>query len=80
MDENILGALLTHRIYLFPNLSTPVDKEIYVALDVFRAFGISKGVDLDGHVIEAQPTDRHADAGFKKTLPVPCHQGFDRLG
>ena len=80
MNENILGALLAHRIYLLPNLCTPVDKEVYVALDVFRAFSVSEGVNLDGHVIEAQPTDGNADAGLEKALPVTCHQRFDGFG
>ena len=79
-EGNILGALLTRRVYLLPDFSTPVDKEVYIALDILWTFGVSKGVDLDGHVIEAQPTDRDTDAGLEKTLPIPCHQGFDSFG
>lgn len=79
-NKSILGALLAYRIYLFPNFSTPVDQEVYIALDVLWAFGVSKGVNLDGHVIEAQPTDGNADAGLEKALPVPCHQRFDGFG
>src|SRR5712671_5292743 len=50
---NILGTLLPHRIYLLPDFSTPVDKEIYVALDILWSLGVANWVNLDGHIIEA---------------------------
>lgn len=71
---------MAHRIYLLPNLSTPVDKELYIALDILWAFGVSKWINLDGHVLEAQATNGGAHAGLEKGLPVPSHQGFDCFG
>jgi hypothetical protein len=49
---------------LLPDFSTPIDKEVNVALNILRSFGVSKGVNFDGYVVKAQSTYGSADAGL----------------
>ncbi len=73
-NSDILRALLSHGIYLFPNFFTPVDEKVDIPFDIFCSFGISKGINFDGHVFDAESTYGEANAGLEKIPPVPPHQ------
>jgi hypothetical protein len=72
-NSDILRALLSHGMYLFPDFFTPVDEKVDIPLDIFYSFGISKGIDFDRHVFNAESTNGEAYAGLEKILPVPPH-------
>lgn len=73
-DSNILRALLSHRMYLFPNFFTPVDEKVDIPLDIFCSFGVSKGINFNRHIFNAESTNGEAYAGLEEILPVPPHQ------
>lgn len=70
---DILRALLSHGIYLIPNFFTPIDEKVHISLDIFCSFGVSKGINFDGHVFKTEPTYGEAYAGLEKISPVPPH-------
>ena len=70
---DILRALLSHGIYLFPDFLTPVDEKVDIPLDIFCSFGVPKGINFDGHVFNAKSTYGDAYAGLEEILPVPPH-------
>ena len=73
-NSDILGALLSHGIYLFPDFFTPVDEKVDIPFDIFCSFGVSKRINFDGHVFNAESTNGGAYAGLEEVLSVPPHQ------
>ena len=72
-NSDILRALLSHGIDLFPDFFTPVDEKVDIPLDIFCSFGVSKGINFDGYVFNAESTNGEAYAGLEEILPVPPH-------
>lgn len=72
-NSDILRALLSHAKYLLPDFFTPVDEKVDIPLDIFCTFGVSKGINFDRHVFNAESTNGEAYAGLEEILPVPPH-------